>query len=105
MIRTLTRMIGSVALAASYLGAQATPFVPQVETTKLADGVYHIRSGADGYVASMNMVVVVNDRDVLLFDTSTRPSTARAALAEIRKITDKPVRFVVNSHWHPDHWS
>ena len=105
MIRTFTRAMGAVVLAASYAGAQATPFVPQVETTKLADGVYHIRSGADGYVSSMNMVAVVNERDVLLFDTSTRPSTARVVLAEIRKITDKPVRYVVNSHWHPDHWS
>jgi glyoxylase-like metal-dependent hydrolase (beta-lactamase superfamily II) len=42
---------------------------------------------------------------VLVFDTFTRPSSARAVLAEIRKITDKPVRYVVNSHHHPDHWS
>jgi glyoxylase-like metal-dependent hydrolase (beta-lactamase superfamily II) len=42
---------------------------------------------------------------VLVFDTFTRPSTARTVLAEIRKITDKPVRYLVNSHHHPDHWS
>jgi cyclase len=49
--------------------------------------------------------VVVNENDVLVFDTFARPSTARTVLAEIRKITDKPVRYVVNSHHHPDHWS
>jgi cyclase len=50
-------------------------------------------------------VVIVNQNDVLVFDTNTRPSSARLILAEIRKITDKPVRYVVNSHWHPAHWS
>jgi glyoxylase-like metal-dependent hydrolase (beta-lactamase superfamily II) len=49
--------------------------------------------------------VIVNENDVLVFDAFSRPSTARTVLAEIRKITDKPVRFVVNSHHHPDHWS
>ena len=49
--------------------------------------------------------VIVSQDDVLVFDTFSRASTARTELAEIRKITDKPVRYVVNSHHHPDHWS
>jgi cyclase len=49
--------------------------------------------------------VVECDKDVLVFDTQTRPSAARAIIAEIKKLTPKPVRYVVNSHWHPDHWT
>jgi glyoxylase-like metal-dependent hydrolase (beta-lactamase superfamily II) len=95
------------ALAVAALGTAAlraqTP-VP-IEKVRLADGVYQFLTAADGYVPNGNSVVVVNDSDVLVFDTFTRPSTARELVAEIRKITDKPVRTVVNSHWHPDHWS
>ena len=76
-----------------------------VQKVQIADGVYQFITPPDGYVPNGNSVVVVNENDVLVFDTFTRPSTARAVLAEIRKITNKPVRYVVNSHWHPDHWS
>jgi glyoxylase-like metal-dependent hydrolase (beta-lactamase superfamily II) len=31
--------------------------------------------------------------------------TARMVIAEIRKLTNKPVRTLINSHWHMDHWS
>lgn len=105
LARVAFRAAALLSVAALPLAAQTNPYVPQITRTQLADGVFHLQAGADGYVANTNMVVVVNDRDVLLFDASTRPSTARAVLAEIRKITDKPVRYVVNSHWHPDHWS
>ncbi len=71
----------------------------------IANGIYQFMTMRDSYVRQLNSVVVVNENDVLVFDTNTRPSTARLILAEIRKITDKPVRYVVNSHWHPDHWS
>lgn len=78
--RTTHRAIAVLALVTTQLAGQAKPFVPQIERTQLADGVFHFKAGPDGYVASTNMVVVVNDRDVPVFDTSTRPATARAAL-------------------------
>ncbi len=76
-----------------------------VQKVQIADGIYQFITAADGYVPNGNSIVIVNENDVLVFDTYTRPSTARTVLAEIRKITDKPVRYVVNSHHHPDHWS
>ena len=84
----------------------ASSFAPvEISRTELAPGIYQFTVASDGYVEQLNCVAIVNDADVLVFDTTTRPSTARTILAEIRKITPKPVRFVVNSHWHPDHWS
>ena len=77
----------------------------KVEKTQIADGVYLFSCGPDGYVPSGNSIVIVNESDVLVYDTFTRPSAARQVVEEIRKMTSKPVRYVVNSHWHPDHWS
>jgi cyclase len=76
-----------------------------ITKTMIADGIYQFTTVRDAYVRQLNSTVVVNENDVLVFDTNTRPSSARLILAEIRKITSKPVRFVVNSHGHPDHWS
>lgn len=76
-----------------------------VQTVKIAEGVYQFITSPDGYVPNGNSVAILNESDVLVFDTFTRPSTAQAVIAEIRKLTSKPVRYVVNSHWHPDHWS
>lgn len=76
-----------------------------VQKVQIAEGVYQFITAPDGYVPNGNSVAIVNENDVLVFDTFSRPSTARTVLAEIRKITNKPVRYVVNSHHHPDHWS
>ncbi|PWT88717.1 MAG: hypothetical protein C5B54_10150 [Acidobacteria bacterium] len=76
-----------------------------IKKIEIADGIYQFMTMRDSYVRQLNSVVIVNQDDVLVFDTNTRPSSARLILVEIRKITNKPVKFVVNSHWHPDHWS
>jgi cyclase len=71
----------------------------------IADGIYQfISPDIDGVEVDGNSIAVVNEHDVLVFDTNVLPSSARIVLGELRKITDKPVRYVVNSHWHPDHW-
>jgi cyclase len=50
-----------------------------------------------------NCVFLVTDDGVLLIDTRTHPREGRDLLARIRKITDRPVKWVINSHFHGDH--
>ena len=72
----------------------------------LGDGIFVFRAPSDlEYWTATNSVVIVNDDDVTVFDSPTRAVTARAVIAEIRKLTSKPVRVLINSHWHQDHWS
>jgi glyoxylase-like metal-dependent hydrolase (beta-lactamase superfamily II) len=72
----------------------------------LGDGVYVFRAPEDlDYWTSTNSTVIVNEDDVTVFDSCTRAVTAKAVIAEIRKLTSKPVRVLINSHWHQDHWS
>src|SRR5579884_3381343 len=65
---------------------------------KIADGVYYATGGFGS-----NNVVIVNDDDVLVVDTGTTPAAARAFVADIKMLTGKPIRYVVNTHWHFDH--
>src|SRR5580700_9283925 len=95
--------------AALCLTAQAQPVTqsyPVVQGSaykfeQIADGVYYATVTRPGL--GSNNVVVVNDTDVLIVDAGTSPAAARAFVDDIKKLTDKPVRYVVNSHWHYDH--
>lgn len=70
--------------------------------TKLAEGVYaRIVSPDSNAVGNAGFVVL--DHFILVFDTHFTPDAGRDLLAQIRSVTGKPVRFVVNSHFHPDH--
>lgn len=74
------------------------------EVRKLAEGVHALLWNeplADPIES--NALIVINDEDVLVVDSSLFPSTAKRIIAEIRKLTPKPVRYVVNTHWHDDH--
>jgi len=79
---------------ATTVSAQSFDIVP------MADGVYAAIGRAG--VAS-NGAFIVTDDEVVVVDTHFRPSWAKDLIAEIRKVTDKPVRFVINTHWHNDH--
>src|SRR5512136_1140913 len=50
-----------------------------------------------------NAGVIVGDRDVIVVDSLTNAAMAESLLAEIRRVTSKPIRFLVNTHSHVDH--
>ena len=69
---------------------------------KIADGVYYTTSSSL-MATGGNHTIIVGDHDVFLVDAGTTPAAARALLDDIKLITDKPVRWVVNTHFHYDH--
>ena len=78
------------------LAAQAALDTVQIRVSALAPGVY-VLTGAGG-----NIGLAVGDEAVFVVDDQFAPLTPRI-LAAIATITSKPVRFVVNTHWHFDH--
>lgn len=56
------------------------------------------------YKINCNAAVIVLDDGVLVVDTHSKPSAARALIAQIKGVTDKPVKYVVDSHFHWDHY-
>jgi cyclase len=85
--------------------ARADYVRPAPKTIEVAKGIYLFVSkpygdlGLDG-----NSIAILSDDGVLVFDSNGTPASSAAVLAEIRKLTAKPVNYVVNSHWHWDHW-
>lgn len=94
------------ALVFAILPLLRTDYVrPAPETIEVAKGVYLFVSKPYGDVGMDGNSVAILSRDgVLVFDSNATPASSALVLAEIRKLTDKPVRYVVNSHWHWDHW-
>lgn len=77
----------------------------KVTSSKIADGLYLFTTSRYGDVGfGGNAVAILTDEGVVMFDSSGTPASGQAILSEVRKLTDKPVLFVINSHWHWDHW-
>ena len=72
--------------------------------TQLAEKVYLIEHAdrGDGY-ASGNTTVIIGDRQVFVVDAGYLPSAALEDITQIRRWTDKPVSFLLNTHFHNDH--
>ena len=93
------RLLVVVLLFSSVAFAQQSP---AFTLKKVADGVY-AAINPDGGKAGSNAGFIIGSDSVLVVDTFIAPEPAQQLLAEIRKITNLPVRYVVNTHYHLDH--
>lgn len=66
-----------------------------VSFTELANGVYAFTAEGDP-----NSGIVIGDDSVMVLDTQATPIMARNVIAKIRSVTDKPIKYVVISHYH-----
>jgi glyoxylase-like metal-dependent hydrolase (beta-lactamase superfamily II) len=87
-----------LAICAFTVAARAADFTIK----KMGDGVYAAIANEGGKAGS-NAGFVIGSDSVLVVDTLQDAGVARDLLAEIRKLTNLPVRYVVNTHYHLDH--
>ena len=73
------------------------------EIKQVADGV-HVAVAAPAYKVNCNTAIIENDDGVMVVDTHSKPTAARVIVEHLRGMTGKPVRYVVNTHFHWDHW-
>jgi cyclase len=73
------------------------------EVRKIGDGVW-AAVAAPAYKVNCNTAIIEDDEGVMVVDTHSKPSAARVIVGMLRELTPKPVRYVVNTHFHWDHW-
>jgi cyclase len=90
----LLTVIGAYSAAAPVQAAQAPP----VAVKQVASDLYFFFD-----YSGSNSVFLVTNEGVLVIDTRQHPRAGEELIAAIRKITDQPIHWVINSHFHGDH--
>jgi cyclase len=100
MLRLLLKNINLLFIAALFLpyGVKAQQFdTVQIRSVKLSGSIYLLQGGGGG-----NIGVCTGKDGTFIVDDQYAPLSAKVKAA-IARLTDKPVQFIVNTHWHGDH--
>ena len=97
-VRRAVLIVCAVLAAAAYSRAQGQPDFSKVEikTTKIANNFYTLE-GQGGVIG-----ILAGPDGIFMVDTQFAPLSGKIAAA-IKQISNQPVRFIVNTHVHPDH--
>jgi hypothetical protein len=69
---------------------------------EVAEDIYQAL-GTGNVMVGSNTAIIINDDDVVIVDSNISPASAAALAAELKVITPKPIRYVINTHFHFDH--
>lgn len=89
--------------APSLTGQEPNSDLFHLEFHRIHDGIYVANRPDPLRPVEGNATIIVNDRDVVVVDGSGAPVAAQQVVDRIEGLTDKPVRYLVNTHGHGDH--
>jgi cyclase len=98
-MKCLWRLGAFLLVAASSLGAADQLF----EIKPVVPGVYAVIA-KEQHKVNCNGAVILLDDGLMVVDTFSKPSAARALMEQIKSVTPKPVKYVVDTHFHWDHY-
>jgi glyoxylase-like metal-dependent hydrolase (beta-lactamase superfamily II) len=100
----LALVVGVLGARSASLPSTQTPAPPALSHRfeRITDTIYSAVTTIGGITES-NSAVIINPDDVLIVDSHVTPWTARRLVDDITTLTSKPVRWVINSHYHFDH--
>ena len=96
------RLVACTAVLLASGLATASGSEPAYRLEKVADGVYCATSSETAYYVA-NSAIVVGDEAVLVVDSGASPSGARRLIEAVRTVSERPVRYLVDTHFHFDH--
>lgn len=97
LLAAAAALLPGLALAADY------PF--SYQRVQVAEGIHAFIEDFGRAVVSSNIVAIIGEDAVAVVDSGHHPRLTRRIIGEIRALTPKPVRYLVNTHWHNDHVS
>lgn len=99
LVAALALFAGAILAAVPAAPQETAPRLPRVATVKQIASDLYFFFDYDG----SNSVFLVTDQGVLVIDTREHPRAGQDLIDRIRKVTDKPIKWVINSHFHDDH--
>jgi cyclase len=106
MRRGVTVVFALFAAGWLWLDARAQSGAPTVSGAhrfeKIAEGIYYATASGTMQVGA-NSPVIVADHETIVIDSGTSPAAGRALLQDVKAVSDKPVKYVIDSHYHYDH--
>lgn len=100
----LVFIIAMVAAMCAVFVSAETVAKQDFKTVQVADGVFaFIASESNSGVVQGNVVLITGENSAVLIDSGQYPSLAERMAVKVRELTTKPVKLLMNTHFHGDH--